>query len=104
MLGIRAPAGELHGKGGAPSGIGSRAGLQLSGSSGGRTRTCDPTGNSRLLYQLSYAGMAFLIGKKKKLPKARKGVNGRFGIVMESFLLLPLGFSGPVRWADPGSG
>jgi hypothetical protein len=25
-------------------------------SSGGRTRTCDPTVNSRLLYQLSYAG------------------------------------------------
>ena len=24
--------------------------------SGGRTRTCDPTVNSRLLYQLSYAG------------------------------------------------
>ncbi len=69
------------------------AGLRSLDSSGGRTRTCDPTVNSRLLYQLSYAGMAFPGGKKKKLPKARKGVNGpaacRFG--NGPFGLLPLG-------------
>ena len=42
-------------------------------SSGGRTRTCDPTVNSRLLYQLSYAG--------KTPPKRRKkSYPGQFGV------------------------
>ena len=45
--------------------------------SGGRTRTCDPTVNSRLLYQLSYAGFFSHTGKAKKLSKPKKGVNVR---------------------------
>src|SRR5438034_4874620 len=36
---------------------GSTAGKLSRGSSRGRTRTCDPPVNSRLLYQLSYSGM-----------------------------------------------
>ena len=35
--------------------------------SGDRTRTCDPAINSRLLYQLSYAGINPIIVKKIKL-------------------------------------
>lgn len=45
-------------------------------SSGGRTRTCDPTVNSRLLYQLSYAGITPPKEEKKKLPMAVWSVNG----------------------------
>ena len=41
--------------------------LQLSGSSRGRTRTCDPLINSQLLYQLSYSGRA----KRIKPPTYR---------------------------------
>jgi hypothetical protein len=35
-------------------------GIELSGGSLSRTRTCDRSINSRLLYQLSYQGLAFL--------------------------------------------
>src|SRR5436309_7753204 len=37
---------------------GSTAGKLSRGNSRGRTRTCDPPVNSRLLYQLSYSGMS----------------------------------------------
>ena len=50
-------------------------------SSGGRTRTCDPTVNSRLLYQLSYAGKLLKREEKKatqgRLECQRDGVDPR---------------------------
>ncbi len=38
----------------------------------GRTRTCDPTVNSRLLYQLSYAGS---VSRRQKLIRPPGPVN-----------------------------
>ena len=45
---------------------------QFQPSSGGRTRTCDPTVNSRLLYQLSYAGKGPQSGDEKATQGGRE--------------------------------
>ena len=58
------------------SGVESGPGQPSRTSSGGRTRTCDPTVNSRLLYQLSYAGKTPVNREKKKLPRPSWSVNG----------------------------
>jgi hypothetical protein len=60
-------------------------------SSGGRTRTCDPTVNSRLLYQLSYAGKSYP-ERKKKLPRGGEGVNQEVGWIL------------PISWPPTGRG
>ena len=67
-------------------------------SSGGRTRTCDPTVNSRLLYQLSYAGMKLLEKEKKKLSNPRGGVNGTQVLGFRSLAFSLMGF----RHLEPG--
>src|SRR5690606_1783689 len=50
--------------------------LRLWLNSRGRTRTCDPTVNSRLLYQLSYAGS--IDSKISQLPVYRQATRGLF--------------------------
>src|SRR6059036_3171618 len=52
---------------------GSTAGKLSRGNSRGRTRTCDPPVNSRLLYQLSYSGRATLSAFSRQLSASRGG-------------------------------
>ena len=67
---------------------------QLQRSSGGRTRTCDPTVNSRLLYQLSYAG-------KNSSEEEKKSYPGQFGV---STGCIHLGGSGALHQSSDGGG
>ena len=71
------------------------------GNSRGRTRTCDPPVNSRLLYQLSYSGMGREIWPSQRLNStgarieqtASDGVRSGFTFAASMVSLPPVGMA-----------